>query len=58
MNGFLFLDKPCGISSARCVAIIKKILNEEKVGHCGTLDPLATGMLPICLGEALSLIHI
>ena len=52
MNGFLFLDKPCGVSSARCVAIIKKILNEEKVGHCGTLDPLATGMLPICLGEA------
>ena len=52
MNGFLFLDKPCGISSAKCVAIIKKILNEEKVGHCGTLDPLATGMLPICLGEA------
>ena len=51
MNGFLFLDKPCGISSAKCVSIIKKILNEEKVGHCGTLDPLATGML-------LSLIHI
>ena len=52
MNGFLLLDKPSGISSAECVSLIKKILNERKVGHCGTLDPLATGMLPICVGEA------
>ena len=52
MNGFLLLDKPSGISSAECVSFIKKILNERKVGHCGTLDPLATGMLPICVGEA------
>ena len=52
MNGFLLLDKPSGISSAECVSLIKKILNESKVGHCGTLDPLATGMLPICVGEA------
>jgi len=52
MNGFLLIDKPSGISSAQCVSRIKKILNEKKVGHCGTLDPLATGMLPICVGEA------
>ena len=52
MNGFLLLDKPSGISSAECVSLIKNILNERKVGHCGTLDPLATGMLPICVGEA------
>ena len=52
MNGFLLLDKPSGISSAECVSLIKKILNERKVGHCGTLDPLATGILPICVGEA------
>ncbi len=52
MNGFILLDKPRGLSSANCVSIIKKILNEKKVGHCGTLDPLATGILPICLGEA------
>ena len=48
MNGFLLIDKPSGITSAECVSRIKKILNEKKVGHCGTLDPLATGMLPIC----------
>ena len=52
MNGFLLIDKPSGITSAECVYRIKKILNEKKVGHCGTLDPLATGMLPICIGEA------
>tara|TARA_B100000686_G_scaffold48666_1_gene52073 strand:+ start:4704 stop:5591 length:888 start_codon:yes stop_codon:yes gene_type:complete len=52
MDGFILLDKPTGITSAKCVSIIKGILKEKKVGHCGTLDPLATGMLPICLGEA------
>ncbi len=52
MDGFILLDKPAGITSAKCVALIKEILKEKKVGHCGTLDPLATGMLPICLGEA------
>jgi len=52
MNGFLLIDKPSGITSAECVSRIKKILNEKKVGHCGTLDPLATGLLPICVGEA------
>ena len=52
MNGFLLIDKPSGISSAECVYSIRKDLNEKKVGHCGTLDPLATGILPICIGEA------
>lgn len=52
MNGFLLIDKPSGISSAQCVYNIRKDLNEKKVGHCGTLDPLATGILPICIGEA------
>ena len=52
MNGFLLLDKPSGISSGQCVAIVKKILDQRKVGHCGTLDPLATGILPISIGEA------
>ena len=52
MNGFLLIDKPSGISSAQCVYSIRKDLNEKKVGHCGTLDPLATGILPICIGEA------
>ena len=52
MNGFLLIDKPSGISSAQCVSRIKKILNEKKVGHCGTLDPLATGVLALALGKA------
>ena len=52
MNGFLLVDKPSGVSSAQCVYKIRSILNKKKVGHCGTLDPLATGILPICVGEA------
>ena len=52
MNGFLLIDKPSGVSSAQCVYKIRSILNKKKVGHCGTLDPLATGILPICVGEA------
>ncbi len=52
MDGFLLLDKPKGLSSSQCVSHIKKTLNLKKVGHCGTLDPLATGILPICIGEA------
>ena len=52
MNGFLLVDKPSGISSSDCLNSIKKTLNEKKAGHCGTLDPLATGILPISLGEA------
>ena len=52
MNGFLLIDKPKGKSSADCVYSLRKILNTRKIGHCGTLDPLATGVLPICIGEA------
>ncbi len=52
INGWINLDKPKGISSAKAVAIIKRIFNAEKVGHAGTLDPMATGILPIALGEA------
>ena len=52
MNGFLLIDKPSGISSRGCLDLVKKILNEKKIGHCGTLDPLATGILPISIGEA------
>ena len=52
MNGFLLIDKPSGISSSGCVYNLRKILKLKKIGHCGTLDPLATGVLPICIGEA------
>ncbi|MFL2705652.1 MAG: tRNA pseudouridine(55) synthase TruB [Gammaproteobacteria bacterium] len=51
MNGFLLIDKPKGQTSADCVYTLRNILNTKKIGHCGTLDPIATGMLPICIGE-------
>ena len=52
MNGFLILDKPQGVSSANCVYKLRSMLGIKRIGHCGTLDPLATGLLPICIGEA------
>ncbi|MGL9717588.1 MAG: tRNA pseudouridine(55) synthase TruB [Wolbachia sp.] len=51
-HGWLNLDKPIGISSAQAVNQIKKIFGIKKAGHLGTLDPLASGVLPIALGEA------
>lgn len=52
INGWLNLHKPAGITSAKAVAIVKKALNVKKVGHAGTLDPLASGVLPLAIGEA------
>ena len=52
MNGFLLIDKPSGRSSASCVYSLRKILKIKKIGHCWTLDPLATGVLTLCIGEA------
>jgi len=52
VNGVLVVDKPAGITSQACVSRVKKILGVKKAGHTGTLDPMATGVLPICLGEA------
>ena len=52
IDGWIILDKPQGITSAHAVARIKRILDATKVGHGGTLDPLATGLLPIALGAA------
>jgi len=52
INGILLLDKPVGITSNRALQIVKRIYNASKAGHTGNLDPLATGLLPICLGEA------
>lgn len=51
-HGWLNLDKPIGISSAQAVTQIKRIFGIKKAGHLGTLDPLASGVLPIALGEA------
>ena len=52
MNGLLLIDKPKGITSASCVYQLRKLFRIKKIGHCGTLDPIATGLLPICIGEA------
>lgn len=52
INGVLLLDKPQGLSSNDALQKVKRIFNANKAGHTGALDPLATGMLPICLGEA------
>ena len=52
VHGILLLDKPKGITSNKALQKIKYIYNARKAGHCGTLDPLATGLLPICFGNA------
>ena len=54
-NGILNIDKPQGITSYDVVDVIKKLFPKTKVGHTGTLDPLATGVLPILIGEATKL---
>lgn len=52
IHGVLLLDKPQGMSSNDVLQKVKRIYNANRAGHTGALDPLATGMLPICLGEA------
>jgi tRNA pseudouridine55 synthase len=51
LHGILLIDKPEGMTSAAVVRTVKKTLAVERVGHLGTLDPFASGLLPICLGE-------
>ena len=52
VSGWVNLDKPYGMTSTQAVGKIRRLMNAQKVGHAGTLDPLATGVLPIALGEA------
>ena len=52
IDGIVLLDKPGGISSNRALQIVRGIFRARKAGHTGSLDPLATGLLPVCLGEA------
>ena len=58
LSGVLLLDKPVGISSQSAVSRVKRLLGVAKAGHTGTLDPLATGLLPICVGEATKFSHV
>lgn len=52
IDGVVLLDKPAGMSSQGAVTAVKRAFKADKAGHTGTLDPMATGLLPICLGEA------
>ncbi|WP_126445563.1 tRNA pseudouridine(55) synthase TruB [Sulfuricystis multivorans] len=52
VDGVLLLDKPAGLSSNDALQRARRLFNAEKAGHTGTLDPLATGLLPLCFGEA------
>ena len=52
VNGWVMLDKPIGMTSTHAVSIVKHIFRAKRAGHAGTLDPLASGLLPIALGEA------
>src|SRR3546814_15017240 len=52
VHGWVVIDKPSGVSSAQAVATVRRVFDAAKAGHAGTLDPLATGILPVALGEA------
>ena len=52
VNGWLVLDKPMGMTSTHAVSVVKRLFQAKRAGHAGTLDPLASGLLPIALGEA------
>lgn len=58
VNGVLLLDKPAGISSHSAMQRVKRYYRALKAGHTGTLDPAATGLLPVCLGEATKFSHL
>ena len=57
VDGVLLLDKPRGLSSNAALQHARRLLAAEKGGHTGTLDPLATGLLPLCFGEATKFAH-
>jgi tRNA pseudouridine55 synthase len=56
-NGLLLIDKPRGVTSHDVVARVRKVLNEQRVGHAGTLDPMATGLLVLAVGPSTRLLR-
>src|SRR5512142_1164531 len=52
VHGWVVVDKPQGITSTQVVAIVRRVFDAQKAGHAGTLDPMATGVLAVALGEA------
>lgn len=57
MNGLLLFDKPSGCTSNQVLQQLKKLFGAKKAGHAGTLDPLATGILPVCFGKTTKIAH-
>ncbi|MBI2829745.1 MAG: tRNA pseudouridine(55) synthase TruB [Chloroflexi bacterium] len=57
MDGILNINKPAGATSTKIVTLIKRLTGERRVGHAGTLDPFATGVLPICLGKGTRIVE-
>jgi tRNA pseudouridine55 synthase len=55
-SGILAIDKPAGMTSFDAVRVVRRVFNERRVGHAGTLDPTATGLLPVCIGQATRLV--
>jgi tRNA pseudouridine55 synthase len=55
-SGILAIDKPAGMTSFDAVRVVRRVFNERRVGHGGTLDPTATGLLPVCIGQATRLV--
>ena len=55
-SGILAIDKPAGMTSFDAVRVVRRVFNERRVGHAGTLDPTATGLLPVCVGQATRLV--
>ena len=58
MDGILLIDKEAGFTSHDVVAVLRGILHQKKIGHAGTLDPDATGLLPVCLGKATKCVNL
>ena len=56
-HGVLLLDKPLGLSSNQALSRLKRLFSYKKIGHTGCLDPLATGMLPVCFGDSTKFSH-
>jgi tRNA pseudouridine55 synthase len=55
-SGIVAIDKPAGMTSFDAVRVVRRVFDERRVGHAGTLDPTATGLLPICIGQATRLV--
>ena len=52
IDGVMLLDKPLGMSSNAALQTVRRLVNGQNAGHTGTLDPMATGLLPLCFGNA------